>query len=101
MKAVVVLALENSPIQVTLEEVDVSTDPALEARYGHEVPVLTIDGRKAAKYRVTESEITRMLESRAVDVGPQGDVGPGRGVGPRGGVGPGGGAGPAGGTGEA
>jgi hypothetical protein len=65
MKAVVAHALKNSRMQVIVEEVDVSTDPALEARYGHEVPVLTIDGRKAAKYRVTESEIARMLESRA------------------------------------
>jgi hypothetical protein len=65
MKAIVVRALRNSPVQISLEEVDVSTDPALEAHYGQEVPVLTIDGRKAAKYRVTEAEITRLLKSRA------------------------------------
>jgi hypothetical protein len=64
MKAVVVRALKNSAMQISLEEVDVSTDPALEAHYGQEVPVLMIGGRKAAKYRVTESEITRMLKSR-------------------------------------
>ena len=35
--------------------------PELEARYGLEIPVLLVDGKKAAKYRVTEGELTRML----------------------------------------
>ncbi|HUC74328.1 MAG TPA: glutaredoxin family protein [Vicinamibacterales bacterium] len=78
MKAVVVRALKNTGMPICVEDVDVSTDPALEARYGQEVPVLTIDGRKAAKYRVTESEITRMLQSRAR---------PAEGAGPAGGAG--------------
>ena len=30
-------------------EVDISTDPALEARYGLEIPVLMVDGKKAAE----------------------------------------------------
>ncbi|PYR31533.1 MAG: hypothetical protein DMF90_25440 [Acidobacteria bacterium] len=33
-------------------------------RYGLEIPVLVIDGRKAAKYRVTEGALRRMLVSR-------------------------------------
>lgn len=37
-----------------LEVVDVDSDPALAARYGEEVPVIEIDGRKAFKYRLTE-----------------------------------------------
>ena len=32
--------------------------PALEARYGLEIPVLMVDGKKAAKYRMTEEELT-------------------------------------------
>jgi glutaredoxin len=47
-----------------LDEVDISTDPALEARYGLEIPVLMIDGRKAAKYRVGEQELRRLLDAR-------------------------------------
>lgn len=48
----------------SLEEVDVSADAELHARYGAEVPVLTIDGRKIAKYRITEAELRRMIEAR-------------------------------------
>jgi hypothetical protein len=44
--------------------VDISDDPQLEARYGLEIPVLLVDGKKAAKYRVTEEDLTRMLENR-------------------------------------
>ena len=47
-----------------IEEIDVSVDPALEARYGLEIPVLLVAGKKAAKYRVTEEELTRILEAR-------------------------------------
>ena len=56
----------TSALQVpaTIEEIDISADPALEARYGLEIPVLLVDGRKAAKYRVTEEELTRLLRSR-------------------------------------
>ena len=62
MKAVVTRTARSFPI--VLEEIDISTDPALEARYGLEIPVLVIDGKKVAKYRVTEEELRRMLESR-------------------------------------
>ena len=49
---------------VTLEEVDISRDPALESRYGLEIPVLLVNGKKAAKYRVSEEELRRMLRAR-------------------------------------
>jgi hypothetical protein len=61
MKAVVARVAQAAALEI--DEIDVSTDPALEARYGHEVPVLEIDGRKAAKYRVTEDELRRTLQS--------------------------------------
>jgi len=32
-----------------------------EARYGLEIPVLLVDGRKAAKYRITEIELRRVI----------------------------------------
>lgn len=48
-------------IDLELEVVDISTDPALQDRYGLEIPVLLIDGRKAAKYRVTERELEGKL----------------------------------------
>ena len=62
MKAVVTRTARSFPI--VLEEIDISADPALEASYGLEIPVLVIDGKKVAKYRVTEEALRRMLESR-------------------------------------
>ena len=48
----------------TLHEIDIDTDPALRARYDHEVPVVEIDGRKAFKYSLTEADFLRVLNSR-------------------------------------
>jgi glutaredoxin len=62
MKAVVARVARTADLAV--EEVDISTDPGLEARYGAQIPVLVVDGRKAAKYRVTEEELTRILRAR-------------------------------------
>jgi hypothetical protein len=62
MKAVI--ARVACTIPVTLQEVDISTDAALEARYGTEIPVLLVDGMMAAKYRVTELQLTRILSGR-------------------------------------
>jgi hypothetical protein len=45
--------------------VDVDSDPALAARYGEEVPVIEVDGRKAFKYRVTARELLRRLRRGA------------------------------------
>ena len=64
MKAVVQRVARASEVPITIEEIDISMDPDLEARYGLEIPVLLVDGRKAAKYRVTERELTRILGSR-------------------------------------
>jgi thiol-disulfide isomerase/thioredoxin len=64
MKAVVQRVARAAAAPITIEEIDISTDPALEERYGVEIPVLLIDGRKAAKYRVTEGELTRLLAAR-------------------------------------
>jgi glutaredoxin len=63
MKAVVQTIARSIP--VSLEEVDISTDPALEARYGLEIPVLLVEGRKAAKYRIGETELRQLLAGRA------------------------------------
>jgi len=44
--------------------IDVDGDPALAERYGEEVPVVLVDGRKAFKYRVTSHELARRLRRR-------------------------------------
>ncbi len=45
----------------TLEEIDISERVELEARFGLEIPVLCVNGRKAFKYRVTAPELRRRL----------------------------------------
>jgi hypothetical protein len=64
MKAVLQRVIGAADVAAAVEEIDISTDAALEQRYGLEIPVLLVDGKKAAKYRVTEGELTRMLGSR-------------------------------------
>ena len=64
MKAVVQRVALAWDAPVAVDEIDISTDPELEARYGLEIPVLLVDGRKAAKVRVTEEELRRVLRSR-------------------------------------
>ena len=58
----VVARLSNDTI--FLDEIDISTDPDLLSRYGLEIPVLFIDGKKTAKYRMSEEELMRMLNAR-------------------------------------
>jgi Glutaredoxin-like domain (DUF836) len=64
MKTVVRRVARSVTAPITIEEIDISTDPDLEARYGVEIPVLLLDGKKAAKYRVTEEELRRLLTRR-------------------------------------
>jgi len=59
MKAVVDEVRRTTPF--TLEIVDISGDPSLSAAYGLDIPVLTIDGRKAFKYRVEAAALRRRL----------------------------------------
>jgi len=66
MKAVVRRAVSVSGVAVTIDEIDISTDADLEARYGVDIPVLVVDGKKTAKHRVTEAEVTRMLGARSI-----------------------------------
>ena len=64
MKSLVhrVLARHPAGREVSVDEIDISTDSALLERYGLEIPVLLIDGRKVAKYRVSEQQLTNILE---------------------------------------
>jgi len=59
MHAVVERVAREFPL--TMEHVDVDTDPALAAEYGAEVPVLCVNGRKAFKYRVDERALRARL----------------------------------------
>ena len=61
MKAVIGRVAPAADTPVVVSEVDISIDPELEKRYGLEIPVLMANGRKVAKYRVTEEELRRIL----------------------------------------
>ena len=65
MKAVVERVRQEIPF--ALEIVDIGGDPALEAAYGLEIPVLAIDGLKAFKYRVDAAALRRRLARHAPD----------------------------------
>ena len=61
MKTVVEREVRRAPVAASIEQIDISGNADLEARYGLEIPVLLIDGRKVAKYRVTETDLRRMI----------------------------------------
>ena len=63
MKAVVRRVATRVPL--VFEEIDISADAALEARYGVDIPVLLVNGSKAAKHRVAEGELMKILAGRA------------------------------------
>jgi len=51
--------------QYVLEEVNIADDDALTELYGWEIPVVTINGIKAFKYRLTAAEFKRKLKRLA------------------------------------
>ena len=67
MKTVINRVAQSTPLQ--LEEIDISSSADLEERYGLEIPVLFVAGKKAAKYRIGEGELRRVLAGRAGEVG--------------------------------
>jgi len=63
MKDAISQAAVRFPMSV--EEIDVDSSPGLREKYGNEVPVLFINGRKAFRYRVTPKELERKLAKRS------------------------------------
>ncbi len=61
MKAVITQLRRRRPFEFTA--IDISTDIALERRYGQDIPVLLIDGEEVARHRIAEPDLWRMLES--------------------------------------
>jgi hypothetical protein len=51
----------SASVPLALDEIDISGDAELERLYGVEIPVLMVDGKKVAKYRIGESELVRVL----------------------------------------
>ena len=65
MKAVIQRVMRSVATPITLAEIDISSAADLETRYGLEIPVLVVDGKKAAKYRVSEEALTRLLRRKS------------------------------------
>ena len=65
MKVIVERVVRDTRTPARIEEIDIANDADLEARYALEIPVLLVNGKKAAKYRISEKELTRILDSRA------------------------------------
>ena len=64
MKAVVERVAGSATPPPTIDVIDISSDPDLESRYGLEIPVLLVNGKKAAKYMVAAEELRRIVEAR-------------------------------------
>jgi glutaredoxin len=61
MKTVIRQVAERTPIEI--EEINIDSSAALKQKYGEEVPVLFINGRKAFKYQVTARQLAARLKS--------------------------------------
>ena len=59
-KAVIDEAASRHPLDVRV--INIEEDPELEARYGTEIPVVFIDGKKMFKYRIDETQLERKLK---------------------------------------
>ena len=53
-------------LPLTLNEIDVDSAPELRERYGAEVPVLFINGRKAFKYSVTAAALEKRFKENGI-----------------------------------
>lgn len=53
-------ALTDRP-DVRIEVIDIDADPELVRRYGHDVPVILLDGREFARHRLDETALRRAL----------------------------------------
>jgi glutaredoxin len=62
MKAV--LSEVSARVPFALEEIDIDESAELREQFGHEVPVLFINGRKAFKYRLTTAELEKRLNGK-------------------------------------
>jgi hypothetical protein len=64
MKSIIAGVALKIPIEIEIVDVDGADD--LREKFGNEVPVLFIDGRKAFKYRVTIKQLEKRLMRRSV-----------------------------------
>jgi glutaredoxin len=59
-RSVVATVRRERPFE--LREVDISSDPSLNKRYGERIPVVEVDGEEAFEFVVEPEELRRMLD---------------------------------------
>jgi len=62
MAGVIERAREKRTFGLVVVDLDTEASPEKRAAYDWEVPVLEIDGRKVAKYRIDEERLLRLVE---------------------------------------
>ena len=60
MRATLLEVQAETPFR--LETIDISADPELSARFGLEIPLLYINGRRAFMYELSAAELRRRLD---------------------------------------
>ena len=63
--ALAVVERVRSDVAFTLHIIDIDSDAELRALYDWEVPVIAVDGRKHAKFRLDEEAFRRRLAASA------------------------------------
>ena len=58
-----VVAPVAAELGLSLAERDVRSDPELDARYGHDIPVLLLGGREVARHRVSAADLRARLQA--------------------------------------
>jgi glutaredoxin len=66
-EALAVVEDARREVEFALEIIDIDDDDELVARYNDKVPVLTVDGRLHAKYRVDRAALLRRLRAPATE----------------------------------
>jgi glutaredoxin len=56
-----VLDAQGDALGYRVQTIDISTDEELERRHREEIPLVTINGRRAFKYRVDPAELRRRV----------------------------------------
>jgi glutaredoxin len=62
-EARVVVATVQRERPFELQEVDITSDPVLNRRFGERIPVVELDGEEAFEYLVEPEELRRMLDT--------------------------------------
>ena len=60
-RARAILVEVRTEVAFALDEVDITGDPELEARYREWLPVVELDGERISVYRIEEAELRRAV----------------------------------------